>query len=235
LYKMKTTNGDKFAIFIIIDIYNQNNSLVKKLNMKKNFIILANVNANPKVVWSGYISNKLTVPYLYQRKVPTIGKSACASASSAMVLAYYNKIGTDEKSMIKATENVFTYTGSSISYGLPSRDNLVNTLKSKYSFSFVKFEHPTWKPLYKIIQDEINAGRPLILGSRYSLVNGGHYTVIIGYDGISYENAKLIINDPEGKWLGYMGGYQLGKGKDVKYDFTDITGQSSDGVFVIKP
>jgi lysozyme len=63
LYKMKTTNGDKLAIFIITDIYNQNNSLVKKLNMKKNFIILVNVNANPKVVWSGYLnhdtSNKL--------------------------------------------------------------------------------------------------------------------------------------------------------------------------------
>jgi len=60
-------------------------------------------------------SNKLDVPYLYQRDVPYIGLSACASASSAMVLAYYGKIGKDKNSMIEATKKVFQLTGSSVS------------------------------------------------------------------------------------------------------------------------
>ena len=58
--------------------------------------------------------------------------------------------------------------------------------------------------------------------------------VVIGYDGENHDDAKLIINDPEGKWLGTIGKYRLGQGKGVKYDFTDITSQYSDGVFVIK-
>jgi hypothetical protein len=176
--------------------------------------------------------NVLDVPYLYQRNVPTIGASACASVSSAMVLAYHNKINNSQSSMIETTKKIFSAT-SSTSQGLLGRDGLANYLQKEYNFSYVEFKEPYYDVLYQIIKEEIDAGRPMILGSR-TVTTAGHYMVVIGYNGDNYEDAKLIINDPEGLWLGKVDSYRLGVGKEVEYDLTDITAKPSDGVFILK-
>jgi len=55
-YKMVINSTDRIAIFIMTKIYNQSNALVKMLNMQENMILLIDANANPRLVWSGYVS-----------------------------------------------------------------------------------------------------------------------------------------------------------------------------------
>jgi len=67
--------------------------------------------------WDSISSILLWVPYLNQLDIPDIGDSACASASTAMVLAYYGKIQKTRYVMIDKAEQVFDVT-SSVSAGL---------------------------------------------------------------------------------------------------------------------
>ena len=62
-YKIKAS--DRLAIFIIQEIYNENNSLVKKLGMKKGFTILVDANANPQVLFAGDMSSPHTNEKVY--------------------------------------------------------------------------------------------------------------------------------------------------------------------------
>lgn len=177
--------------------------------------------------------NPLSVPYLDQLDIPNIGEAACASASSAMILAYYGKVANTQQAMINAAETVFSAT-SSTSYGLLGRDKLAAHLTDVWGFSSVHFDSSYWDVLYETIKNEINNGRPMILGSR-TMTSYGHYIVVIGYEGDDYETAKLIVNDPYGHWYGVDNYNSDQTGKGLKYDFKNITMKSSDGVFVIIP
>ncbi|KPA10594.1 conserved hypothetical protein, secreted [Candidatus Magnetomorum sp. HK-1] len=178
-------------------------------------------------------SISLNVPYLDQLDIPNIGNAACASASSAMVLAYHGKIQRTRHAMIMAATTIFDAT-SSTNLGLKGRSGLSNHLVDVWDFSSVYFEHPNCPDLYEIIKEQIRNGRPMILGSK-SMTSYGHYIVVIGYDGDNYGSAKLIVNDPNGQWNGYDSYSTNDSGKALKYDFTDITSQYTDGVFIISP
>jgi len=178
-------------------------------------------------------SANLDVPYLDQMDIPEIGDAACASASAAMILAYHRKIENTQDAMIDAAETVFDAT-STYESGLLSRDYLEEHLEDYWGFSSVEFDDSQWDDLYEIIKDEIRDKRPLILGSR-SMTSAGHYIVVTGYEGNDYQDGKVIVNDPYGHWYGYNNYSTSESGKGLKYDFTDITSSSSDGVFVIIP
>ena len=176
----------------------------------------------------------MTVPYLDQLDIPIIGEAACASASSAMILAYHGKIGSSQLEMISAAENVFDAT-SNVDQGLLGRYFLEQHLEQEWNFSSVNFDNSYWNTLYEKIKNEINNERPLILGSR-SMTSYGHYIVVIGYEGDNYETGKLIVNDPYGHWNGSIDDYSTSEsGAGLLYDFTDITSDATDGVFVIIP
>jgi subtilisin-like proprotein convertase family protein/uncharacterized protein YvpB len=180
------------------------------------------------------ITTFLTVPYLDQLDIPIIGEAACASASSAMILAYHGKIGSSQLEMISAAENVFDAT-SNVDQGLLGRYFLEQHLEQEWNFSSVNFDNSYWNTLYEKIKNEINNERPLILGSR-SMTSYGHYIVVIGYEGDNYETGKLIVNDPYGHWNGSIDDYSTSEsGAGLLYDFTDITSDATDGVFVIIP
>ncbi|MHB8090920.1 MAG: C39 family peptidase [Syntrophales bacterium] len=175
----------------------------------------------------------LDVPYLRQLDIPVIGEAACASASTAMILAYYGKIKNDQESMIEAAETVFNATSSTTS-GLNGRDILEDHLEQVWGFSSVYFNDSYWDVLYETVKSEIGSGRPLILGSR-SMTSYGHYIVVIGYEGDSYQSGKVIVNDPYGRWNAYNSYSTKVSGAGLRYNFTDITDTLSDGVFVIIP
>lgn len=179
------------------------------------------------------ITNPLQVPYLDQLDIPQIGEAACASASTAMVLAYHRKIGQSQQDMVAAAVSVFAAT-STTQQGLLSRDRLAQHLRDVWRFSSVRFDASYWDVLYQTIRSEIQAGRPLILGSR-SMTSAGHYLVVTGYEGDDYRTARLIVNDPYGQWLGFNRYSTSISGQGLRYDFTDITKLSTDGVFVIVP
>ena len=86
---------------------------------------------------------------------------------------------------------------------------------------------------YYLIQNEINNGRPLVLGTR-SINSYGHYVVVTGYEGMDYLDAKIYINDPYGLWIGFDTWCSDCSGNQVKQDFTTFTNKMSDGVFVIR-
>ena len=174
------------------------------------------------------------VPYLDQLDIPDIGEAACASASTSMILAYYGKIGQTKQEMINAAKTVFEAT-SNTSSGLLGRGLLSDHLEEVWRFSSVYFNQSYWDSLYDAIKSEIDKDRPLILGSR-SVTSYGHYMVVIGYEGHSYETAKVIVNDPYGRWNGTTNNYSTGvSGAALSYSFKAITSNSTDGVFVITP
>jgi len=105
---------------------------------------------------------------------------------------------------------------------------------TKWNFSSARFDDSTWEPLYETIKNEIRNGRPMILGSR-SMTSRGHYIVVIGYDGNDYESGKVIVNDPYGHWYGYDNYKTSESGAGLRYDFTQIASETTDGVFLIRP
>jgi len=175
----------------------------------------------------------LTVPYLKQQSISDIGEAACASASTAMVLAYHRKISADTNSMIEAAKTVFAAT-SSVEKGLEGRPGLANHLKEKWGFSSVLIDTSLPESLYETIKGEIRNGRPLILGSK-SISGVGHYVVIIGYEGEDYKTGQVVVNDPYGEWKGGQSYNTSASGAGLKYNFVAITAKIPDGVFVIKP
>lgn len=177
-------------------------------------------------------NNKLVldVPYLNQNTLAGIGFAACSSTSSVMVLAAHGKIKINELST-KAQE-IFAATANT-SVGLKSRDLLKSHLESTYGVSMY-FDASSWAPLYTLIQSELRAGRPLILGSR-SMSGAGHYIVVTGFSGNDYNTAKLIVNDPNGSWRGWNSWSTSSSGQGLEYNFKTITNNSSDGVFVVLP
>jgi hypothetical protein len=183
--------------------------------------------------WNSVSYMALDVPYLDQLDIPDIGLSACSSASAAMVLAYHGKIQRTTQNMMDAAISIFGRTAGP--YGLEGRDGMTAELTGNWGFSSADFDQSYQPQLYETIKAEIRAGRPMILGTR-SATSAGHYLVVIGYDGNDYSTGKVVVNDPNGEWKGYMDGYNTDlSGKHVKYDFTDLTAQLTDGVFIIRP
>ncbi|RLC13083.1 MAG: hypothetical protein DRI57_16925 [Deltaproteobacteria bacterium] len=177
--------------------------------------------------------NPLDVPYLDQLDIPDIGYAACASASSAMILAYHGKIGNTQQAMTDAAKTVFSAT-SSLDSGLLGRDRLSDHLEQVWGFSSVSFDDSYWDVLYETIKNEIGNRHPMIMGSR-SMTSAGHYIVVTGYEGDDYETGKVIVNDPYGRWNSFDNYSTSVSGAGLKYDFTDITSSYSDGVFVVIP
>jgi hypothetical protein len=174
----------------------------------------------------------LDVPYLNQNSLSGgIGPSACSSASAAMILATHGIVALNQ--MGDAAQDAFEATAS-MAQGLLGRDLLKNYLIDAGDFSSVSIDTSGWNSLYNTIKSEVRAGRPLILGSK-SMSTAGHYAIITGFIGESYDTARLIVNDPNGVWTGWNKWTPGSSGEGAEYDFTDITSKTSDGVFVIIP
>jgi hypothetical protein len=173
----------------------------------------------------------LDVPYLNQNSLTNIGFAACSSASAVMVLAAHGIIPVDQ--MDDEAYDIFAATANT-SVGLRGRNLLRDHLEQQYGIGQVEIDTSGWPQLYATIQSEIRAGRPLILGSR-SMSGAGHYIVVRGFVGNDYNTARLIVNDPNGVWNGYDDWTETSSGMGLEYDYTDITSNVSDGVFVIVP
>lgn len=172
------------------------------------------------------------VPYLSQHDLGSISGSACSSASTAMILAYHGLIDSSHASMVTAAEDAFDATAT-LALGLVGRGGLTDYLVDEWGFSSADFDASGWVDLYDLIRDEIDAGRPMILGSRS--MSAGHYIVVVGYDGADYESADLIVHDPFGEWHSFDNWSTGASGEGLSYDFEAITSDSTDGVFVIVP
>lgn len=183
------------------------------------------------ISWESGGALDLDIPYLNQNDIPGIGFAACSSASSAMVLATYGESRVDD--MIDTAKTVFAATADT-QVGLKGRWLLEQHLEGAWDMSDVFFDDSNWPQLYALIKSEIRAGRPMILGSK-SMSAAGHYIVVRGFRGENYGDAKVIVNDPNGRWNSYNSWSTSIDAEGFEYDYTDITSKYSDGVFVIKP
>lgn len=148
----------------------------------------------------------LTVPYEYQLDNRSgRGYRECFSSTCAMIAEYYGKIkGDDEYNQIRSRYGDTT-----------SKDAQVAALK--YLGLNVKF---ITNGNSKLLQDEINAGRPVAVGWLHKgnisyPTGGGHWTCCIGYTPNTF-----IFNDPNGEADMVNGGYvshDSKRGKAVQY------------------
>lgn len=188
------------------------------------------------VSWEANGRLELDVPYFNQYDIPKIGPSACASASTAMVMAYYAKIKVDKNTMIGAAQACFSKT-SSPDKGLLAPQPLVDHVKDVYGFTGSTFqEYVTGTAAnYAAIQAELRAGRPVLLSSR-AVSPAGHFIVVTGFNGNDYKTATIIVNDSNGRWQGCAAGHycynerQVTKG--VEYSFATVTSLSGRIYFV---
>lgn len=86
---------------------------------------------------------------------------------------------------------------------------------------------------WQIIKQEVDAGRPVIMGSRK--VTRGHFFVVVGYRETSSKR-ELIVYDPYGRWKGCFGCYDKNstssssqKGKWVFYEHDKVWGDWGNG------
>jgi hypothetical protein len=179
---------------------------------------------------------ELDVPYFNQNDIPTIGSSACASASTAMVLAYHARVRADKNSLMSAAQACF-YKTSTLSSGLSSASALTKYLQNTYGIP-TSYDESGAAQTYAIIQSEIRAGRPVIFGS-HALTPTGHYLVVTGFNGNDYRTAKIIVNDPNGRWQGCSNGVYCystrDNGKGNEYSFATAINSSLHRIFLIRP
>ncbi|EAW35265.1 C39 family peptidase [Lyngbya sp. PCC 8106] len=68
------------------------------------------------------------------------------------------------------------------------------------------------------IKQHIASGNPVVIHGYFT--HSGHIIVVKGYDETTNE---WICNDPNGKWLGYQGGYDKNaSGENVRYSYDNI-------------
>lgn len=178
---------------------------------------------------------ELDVPYLNQNDIPSIGGSACASTSAAMVMAYHAKTRCDKATMIGTAQKCFAQTSGPA--GLASPAVLAAYLQSSYGVSS-SYNESDAAQIFSIIQGEIRAGRPLILGS-HAFSSAGHYLVVTGFNGNDYRTAKIIVNDPNGRWQGCGGGvycYSIrDNGKGNEYSYAVVINSPIHRILTIRP
>ena len=179
-------------------------------------------------------SSSISVPWFHQLDIPDVGWAACSSASAAMVLAYHGYIPNDNQSMVLAAQDLFAST-SDPQLGLLSRDGMASVLIEEWGVSQAAFVYAHPSELYGLIQKEIIAERPLILGTR-SINSYGHYMVVTGYMGHDYEEASILLNDPYGLWKQHDDWCAECSGQAVPQKFsTFLANQERDGIFIIQP
>lgn len=148
--------------------------------------------------------NPLLVPYFSQRdNASGQGSRECFSSSCAMVAAYYGKVkGDDEYNAIRARFGDTT-----------NADAQVKALQSLgLKASFITDGTET------LLQNEIKEGRPVAVGwlhygSSSAPIGGGHWSVVVGFNGQAY-----IHNDPYGRANVINGGYASANGgNNVSY------------------
>jgi hypothetical protein len=148
-------------------------------------------------------SNPLTVPYFSQRdNASGQGHRECFSSSCAMVAAFYGKVkGDDEYNVIRARFGDTTQTAAQLA-ALRSLG-----LKPVFRQDVMLAE----------LHNEIRAGRPVAVGWLHHgnfarPVGGGHWSVVVGFDG-----ASTIHHDPMGAADIVNGGYKGANGGKYIY------------------
>lgn len=178
----------------------------------------------------------MNFPYLNQNDIPNIGWAACSSASAAMVLAYDGKIGSDQATMIGTAADVFAATAN-LQVGLLGAAVYSNYLEMEWGYSSVEWKAPNQAQLFGLLVDQLNKGRPVILGTKPGGINdAGHYVVVLGVDNKNdYEVANIIIADPNGRWLGFNNWDEGANGLGVSQSFVDFTIAPAAGIFILTP
>ncbi|MFZ1029901.1 MAG: C39 family peptidase [Limnoraphis robusta] len=175
----------------------------------------------------------LKVPYHSQLNNLENPNGACNVTCVAMVLKYY---GVDSRSaqdinndvqledvLFRKTEEwdqQYGYTGSTKTRHIPEfLQRLLREWGEEHGPG--KLQNTSFKTVTTEteIKQHLAKGHPVIIHGYFT--NFGHIIVIKGYD----EKEKVwICNDPNGKWLGYRGGYADASisGGDVRYSYAEV-------------
>lgn len=186
------------------------------------------------VSWENSGQMDIDVPYLNQNTVPGgIGSSACGCTSVEMILAYWGKTKVDSASMKTGVSNCYMDPGMSYpsSSGIQSR--LLDPMR-RYNFKSVvvtSMGSVSSSTLYAKIQDEIRAGRPMVLSS-YRFTSKGHFVVVTGFNSATGE---IIVNDPYGKWKESVDSYdKSAPSKGIPYNFSKVIDGSTGNLVTIQ-
>jgi uncharacterized protein YvpB len=175
----------------------------------------------------------LKVPYHSQLNNLEHPLGTCNVTCVAMVLKYYGidsrtaqDINNDvqlEDVLFRKTEEwdqQYGYTGGVKSRHLPEfLQRLLREWGEEHGPG--KLQNTTFKNVTTEteIKQHLAKGHPVIIHGYFT--NSGHIIVIKGYD----EKEKVwICHDPNGKWLGYQGGYadENISGGDVRYSYAEV-------------
>lgn len=172
--------------------------------------------------------------YLNQRSLPN-GDAKCSVASMSMVLAMNGLITSDYDTMaVKANAMYPNVLSGNTAYVYKMRDELrrQGAISDYHGVSDING--------WKLIKQEIDAGRPLIVRT-VDMTTYGHFIVAVGYreSGTEY---TVIAYDPYGQWKGTRDRYDRNstdsdshKGQWVFYNYKTIFGSNNYLITAKKP
>jgi hypothetical protein len=177
---------------------------------------------------------ELNVPYLSQvwdSPDDWDGTGSCGPASLTMLLAYFKKIGPKPANITDSYPHTSPLGGhipalyaAVCEPGLGAvHSKMLNYLRPLFPGVAMYYnEKATWKR----VKAELDAGRPVLLGTQ--VTPAGHLMVVRGYA----SDGRLIVNDPagnrelaarwerpDGEWSKTGGRYWNGEGRGALYDW----------------
>ncbi len=181
----------------------------------------------------------LDVPYHSQHNNRENPSGACNVTCMAMMLKYY---GVDSRTQADLERDVqledvlyrktrewdiqYGFTGSTKTRHTPNYlIRLFREWGDKYGKGGLQNSYFNPSASEADMKRHIAQGNPVVIHGYFT--NYGHIIVVKGYDDITQE---WICNDPNGKWLGYQGGYdKSASGADVRYSYDSVYQVCFDG------
>ncbi len=175
----------------------------------------------------------LDVPHHSQLNNKIHPSGACNVTSVAMVLKYYkidsrtpadiqNDVQLEDVLMKKTLDwdSYYGYHGGTRTRHIPQFIiRLVREWGEKYGAGNLQNSYFKEFASEEDIKQHLAKGNPVIMHGWFT--NSGHIIVVKGYDD---NEGVWICNDPNGKWLGYRGGYDdiSVSGADVRYSYKSV-------------
>jgi hypothetical protein len=174
----------------------------------------------------------LAVPFHTQHNNQYNPGGACNVTCIAMILKYY---GIDSRTQadinrdlqledvlyLKTTEWDQEYGFSSSNQARHQPQFLMRLLREwgqQYGQGALQNSHFKELASEKDMKQHLALGNPLVIHGYFT--HSGHIIVVKGYDETTGE---WICNDPNGKWLGYQGGYDKNaSGENVRYSYDNV-------------
>ncbi|ERT07648.1 putative peptidoglycan binding domain protein [Lyngbya aestuarii BL J] len=174
----------------------------------------------------------LKVPFHTQHNNQQNPSGACNVTCIAMILKYYGvdsrtpddinrNVQLEDVLYLKTTqwdkENGF-YGSSQARHQPLFLMRLLREWGQKYGQGALQNSHFKEFASENDIKQHIASGNPVVIHGYFT--NFGHIIVVKGYDETTRE---WICNDPNGKWLGYQGGYDKNaSGENVRYSYDNV-------------